>query len=103
MQRPVQFLRSFAKEKGIRSIFIDPREDFKNIIDHKFMVLNKKELKNISSYTEGEVIFYYTYPDTIKYKSKISPDYVIYDLIDNPTDEFDFWNNTNLITKHSRM
>jgi len=97
MQRPAQFMRHFAQLEKIRAIFVDSK-NYKETKNYKFLILNKNTFKNnIQKYIRGKLIFYYTYPDDIIFKNILYPNYTIFDLIDNPTEEFAGWNNDNLI------
>ena len=98
-QRPVQLIESFAKLKGVRAIFIDKEQNAPERKGHKLMILNKNTFdSNIRSFIKGKLVLYYTYPNDIIYKDVLNPDYSIYDLIDNPTDEFKHW-KTDYLTK----
>jgi glycosyltransferase involved in cell wall biosynthesis len=99
MQRPAQIIRATSKISRIRSIFIEKNHNSKEIKNYKFMILNKSTFTHrLKYYTRGRIIYYYTYPDNIIYKKLIKPDYTIFDLIDNPTDEFSAWDNSNLLS-----
>lgn len=97
MQRPAQLMRSFGKTDRIRSIFVERDHHSAEKKTYKFMILNKSTFNNrIKYFIKGKLIFYYTFPNHINYKNKLRPDYTIFDLIDNPTDEFKNWYNENL-------
>jgi len=97
MQRPTQLIKGFSKINKIRSIFIENTYETTEHKNYKHMILNKTTFEtSIKQYIKGEIVLYYTYPDDIKFKKILEPNYVIYDLIDNPTDEFKSWDNLNL-------
>lgn len=97
MQRPTQFMRSFGKNLRIRSVFVDKSYNVQEKVNYKFMILNRATFNSrIKYFIKGKLIFYYTYPNNIEYKQMLNPDYTVFDLIDNPTDEFQSWNNDNL-------
>lgn len=49
-------------------------------------LINSKE-----RYVRNKIIVYYTDPRTHKYIEILNPDYIIFDLIDNPCGEFECW------------
>jgi glycosyltransferase involved in cell wall biosynthesis len=99
MQRPAQLIKCFAKQPGFRAIFFESDFHAPETKTFKFMILNKSTFINrLQYYLRGKLIYYYTYPNNINYKQYLKPFYTIFDLIDNPTDEFHSWNNNNLIS-----
>lgn len=98
MQRPTQFMRHFGCIEGIKSIFVDKNYNAKESYSSTLTIINKNTfLNHLNYHITSPLIYYYTSPNDIKYKSALSPIYTIFDLIDNPTEEFEMWNNDNLI------
>lgn len=101
-QRPAQLMNAFSKIAGVRSIFFDKNPSIKESISNNFMILGKDKFSNVTDYIEGKIIYYYTFPKHIMYINMVDPDYVIYDLIDNPTEEFQHWMNDDLFSSIKR-
>jgi len=98
-QRPSQLIKSFSHIPNMRAIFFDkyPIENKDEYISNNMLILGEHRFKHVSCYTEGKVIYYYTFPNDIKHIQYIKPNFTIYDLIDNPTDEFKHWMGDNLV------
>lgn len=95
MQRPTQFMKQLHKIKNIQSIFVDSDIYSEEYITPYFKRINKNNWENkIDKYRQGKLILYYTNPDHIITKQY---DYIIFDLIDNPVEEFSLWDK-NLIS-----
>lgn len=91
-QRPHQLLTAFSKMKNIRSIFITNNtfkkleKPFKRINKNLYVVEPNFNYKDL---VRGKKVLYFTHPS--QYSLSKNFDYVIFDLVDNPVDEFHFW------------
>lgn len=92
-QRPHQLLTYFSKH-GIRSIFISS-EAYKRmdkpiirVNNDLFIVSSKVDYKFL---TKGKKILWFSYPPHYTYAKNKFFDYVVFDALDNPADEFANW------------
>lgn len=90
LQRPQQILRKLTNYYNC--IFITKDEGYSYKIDHKLIIVNWDTFDKIKDkIKKNNVIMYYTDPRTYKYVDIIKPNLTVFDLIDNPTEEFEVW------------
>lgn len=97
-QRPQQILKNMSKYYNC--IFIDKgthqEQSQQPYICNKTLVISYTDFKKyedmITKKYNRLIIIYYTDPRTYKYLEEIRHDMIIFDLIDNPVEEFACWN-----------
>jgi len=93
-QRPQQLLTALSKIQGYRSIFIT-NEAFKKLenpiteLNSDLFVVSAEA--DYSHLIKGKKVLWFNYPPNYKYVSKLNTDLAIFDAIDNPIEEFGFW------------
>lgn len=93
-QRPQQMLTHMAKLKGVRCIFVNSEayRPMKNpitpISENMFVVSPRVDY---SSLLIGKKVLWYSYPPQHMVHKLDKFDFVVFDAIDNPTDEFAGW------------
>jgi GT2 family glycosyltransferase len=93
-QRPQQLLRFLGMENKYRTIFINNGPIKRCIIHNKFILIDKDDFERYKdSLLVGERIYYFNDPDKINWANTITPNKIIFDLIDNPVEEFSVWKN----------
>jgi len=101
-QRPQQLCTAFSKIEKVRSIFIS-NETFKklpepitNIKEDLYVISSGIDYEHI---IKGKKVLWFSYPHHYTYSKKHDFDLIVFDSIDNPVDEFIFWNKdiTNAI------
>jgi GT2 family glycosyltransferase len=91
-QRPQQLLRFLGMENKYRTIFINNGPIRKCIIHNKFIVIDKEDYERYKDrLLVGERIYYFNDPDKIYLAHTINPSKIVFDLIDNPVEEFSIW------------
>lgn len=94
LQRPQQLLKALSKIQNVRSIFIT-NEMHKRLpipimqVSKDFFVVSQNS--SYETLVRGKVIFWCSYPDHIDYNLKVKKDYIVFDAIDNPVEEFASW------------
>ncbi|AYV82339.1 MAG: glycosyltransferase, partial [Homavirus sp.] len=92
-QRPQQMISSLSKKDGVRCVFIDYSVQDVQIKNYSLIISPSYDMAR--KYIKGKVILYYTHADIAKTLKLYKYDYCIYELVDNPVDEFEDW-KTNL-------
>jgi GT2 family glycosyltransferase len=94
LQRPQQFLRFLGNTDKFRTIFINNGPIKMPIIHKKFIVIHKDDFEKYKEKLMiGERIYYFNDPDKIFLANTIKPHKIVFDLIDNPVEEFSVWKN----------
>lgn len=94
-QRPHQLCTAFSKMDNVRAIFISS-EDFKNLpnsitqINEDLFVISKDV--DFSPLVKGKTVLWFSFPPQYVYCNKYDFDLTVFDAIDNPVEEFLFWN-----------
>lgn len=90
LQRPQQILKSLTRH--MNCIFITKDEDYEYKIDGNVIVLKFETYEKVKRHIGiNKIILYYTDPRTYNYIDIIKPNFIIFDLIDNPIEEFAVW------------
>jgi GT2 family glycosyltransferase len=96
LQRPQQFLRFLGTTDKIRTIFVNNGPIKRPIIHKKFILIDREDFEKYKEkLMVGERIYYFNDPDKIYLANTIKPHKIVFDLIDNPVEEFSVW-KTNL-------
>ncbi len=95
-QRPQQLLTAFSKICGVRSIFIT-LELYKKL-DRPIIELNEnlylvRDGVDYDYLIKGKKILWFSYPPLIHYAEGRNFDFIVFDAIDNPVEEFSHWKN----------
>ncbi|ASA22759.1 glycosyltransferase [Paenibacillus donghaensis] len=93
-QRPHQLLKALSRINNVRCIFISS-EVFKplpkpinEVSKNMFVVRGNSDYKSL---IQGKVVYWVSYPEHIDYHLTVEKDFVVFDAIDNPVDEFAVW------------
>ena len=95
-QRPQQLLKAFA-EQGHRTIFYNYDYFFKQkepkieLYPNFFLCRAEVPLEKIG--IDEPIVLWITYPNHVKYVGKFKEKLVVFDALDEPTGEFEFWAN----------
>ncbi|QHI72320.1 glycosyltransferase [Aminipila terrae] len=93
-QRPQQLLKAFA-ELGNRVVFYNydyfykQQEPVIELYPNFFVCRAEVPLKDIG--VEGPVVLWITYPMHVQYVGKFNEDLVVFDALDEPAGEFEYW------------
>lgn len=95
-QRPQQLMKSFAKQKNVRSIFWNSNEFSKKKLireldENLYIVDQYLNIEEFSHLFKGKKVYWFSHPSHHYLKELLDWDVVIFDAIDNPVDEFAEW------------
>lgn len=93
-QRPHHLLKAMSKISNVRTIFLNSEAYQKQ--ENPIMEIKKDFYvvgggANYKDLVKGKVVFWCSYPDHINFPLQVNKDYVVFDAIDNPVEEFSYW------------